>query len=141
MAESLFRGMLQEKLPNEAQDWKVRSAGTWTVDGEPAATGARNTMLLFGLSLEDHQSAQVTYQMMNDYNLILVMEKGHKEALQIEFPDRAERIFLLSEMVGGKYEIEDPIGGEPARYVTIARQIDSLLEQGWERIFSLAQIS
>ena len=93
-----------------------------------------------GMSLKDHQSKQITPEMMTNFNLILVMENGHKEALQIEFPDRAGRVFLLSEMVGAKYEIEDPLGGEPSGYLTTARQIESLLDLGWNEISKLARI-
>jgi len=60
--------------------------------------------------------------------------------LQIEFPNRADRVFLLSEMVGANYEIEDPLGGEPSGYITTARQIETLLDRGWKEISKLARI-
>ena len=142
MAEALFRNLLQQNLPDEAQWWKVESAGTWTEDGQPVSSGAQYAIAqLFDLNLNSHISRQISAELMNDFNLILVMEHGHKEALQIEFPRRADRVFLLSEMVGARYKIEDPYGGETAGYLTTALQIENLLEQGWKNIVALAQIS
>ncbi len=140
MAEVLFRQLLQKKLPAEAKRWKIGSAGTWTDTGKLASSGAQNAVAqLFGLSLTEHRSSQISEELMNDFNLILVMEYGHKEALQIEFPGRASRVFLLSEMVGARFEIEDPLGGETSEYLATARQIENLLEQGWNRILPLAE--
>ena len=48
--------------------------------------------------------------MMASYDLILVMVSNHKEARHIEFPEYAHKVFLLSEMVGGDWDLEDPVG-------------------------------
>ncbi len=141
MAKVLFQRLLEIKLPDQARLWRVDSAGTWTLDGKPASSGAQITTAQLGLSLDEHKSKQVTPEMMGDFNLVLVMEKGHKEALQIEFPDRADRVFLLSEMVGAKFEIDDPLGGEPSGYMATALQIEDLLDLGWKKISDLARVS
>ena len=117
MAQVLFCSLFQEKMPGESQQWQIESAGTWTEEGLPPSKGANEALnQLFGLNLNSHHSRQLTTELMDQFNLILVMEYGHKEALQIEFPNRASRVFLLSEMVGAKYEIEDPFGGEFADF-------------------------
>jgi protein-tyrosine phosphatase len=142
MAEVIFYNLLKQKLANEADQWKVGSAGTWTIDGEPASKGAQEAVSrLFGLSLISHQSRQVTKELINEFNLILVMEFGQKEALQIEFPNCSAKVFLLSEMEGARFEIDDPYGGEMAGYYATARLIENLLVQGWNKILPLAKIS
>ena len=140
MAQALFLHLLQNTHLDEASQWRIESAGTWTEDGKPAAMGAQAAIDKFGLSLRNHLSVQVTNEMMENFNLVLVMEEGHKEALRIEFPHRANRIFLLSEMVGARFEIKDPIGGEPVEYESAANQIEGLLEQGLGKIRLLAQV-
>ena len=140
MAQALFLQLLQTTHPNEASQWRIESAGTWTEDGKPATMGAQVAISKFGLSLKNHRSAMVSREMMDNFNLVLVMEEGHKEALKIEFPQRANRIFLLSEMVGARFEIKDPMGGEPVEYESAAHQIESLLEHGLDKILALAQV-
>lgn len=39
------------------------------------------------------------------------MEQRHKEALQVEFSAVAQRVFLLSEMAGGTWDVPDPSDG------------------------------
>jgi len=43
-------------------------------------------------------------------------------------------------MVGARFEIKDPIGGEPVEYESAAHQIEGLLEQGLEKIRLLAKV-
>jgi protein-tyrosine phosphatase len=68
-------------------------------------------MKTMGLDTSGHRSRRVTGEMMADFDLILTMEAGHKEALLVEFPELAGRIYMLSEMVGDRRDIADPIGG------------------------------
>jgi hypothetical protein len=64
------------------------------------------------------------------------MEQGHEEALQIEFPQSRERIFLLSEAARGLvYDVPDPVNDPTAG--DVAGEIKSLIQQGFERIAAL----
>jgi protein-tyrosine phosphatase len=67
------------------------------------------------------------------------MERSHKEALSVEFPDLAKRIYLLSEMAGATHDVHDPYGGSIADYRDTARELESLLEKGFDHIVRLAQ--
>lgn len=136
MAEGIFRALLKEK-GGEA-DWKIGSAGTWTLDGNPATEAARRTMKARGLDISAHRSKMLTKAMMSGYNLILVMERGHKEALHTEFPESALRVFLLSEMVDQFDEVDDPVGKDDREYLLTAKKIEDYLRRGWERIVRLS---
>ena len=46
-----------------------------------------------GLDIRDHRSRTVTAEMLESSDLILTMETGHKEALQVEFPSLSEPDF------------------------------------------------
>jgi protein arginine phosphatase len=135
MAMAILRSKT-EQLPSE---WKIESAGTWAVEGAPANQKTQQVIAELGLDLRDHKSRIVTREMVAAFNLILVMEPGQKEALQIEFPEVASRTFLLSEMIGLTFTILDPVGGEIEGYRATAKEIDQILTEGLVKIDTLAQ--
>ncbi len=142
MAAALFKQKLEmecQSNPAISQDWRIESAGTWAREGEPAAGGSQKAMLKRGLNLRDHRSRSVSLDLLRSFNLILVMEQGHKEALRTEFPGLSDRIFLLSEMAGLRRDIRDPILGTMADFQETARDLSHLLSTGFERICQLAQ--
>ena len=47
--------------------------------------------------------------------------------------------FLLSEMIGEKYEINDPIGGSLADFNATALEIDNILTEGFPKIEQLSK--
>lgn len=136
MAAALFRARLKRER-TDWQDWRVDSAGTWAPDGEHAAKNSRQVMAQRGLDISNHRARTVTAKMLQDYDLVLTMEPGHKEALCVEFPALAGRIFLLSEMEGMTAAVEDPIGQDIPAYEKAAEKIDRILARGMPRILSL----
>ncbi len=137
MAEVLFADQVKCNGLDLTQ-WQVASAGTWAQDGYPASRNSETVMKERGLDLSNHSSHIVTPEMMAQFNLILVMESNHKEALAYEFPDLAKRFFMLSEMSGEEKSIEDPIGQDLVAYRKCADEIQNWIEQGWEKILLLA---
>ena len=71
------------------------------------------------------------------FDLVLVMVGNHKEALDIEFPQFSEKVFLLSEMVGGEWDLDDPVGQPMEEYRETADLIEEVLDEGWDRIMEL----
>ena len=137
MAEVLFIGNL-ERLGLDQAQWRVKSAGTWAQNGNPASRNSAEVMKERGLDLSQHSSQITTVDLMAQFNLILVMEANHKEALQFEFPDLADRVFMLSEMAGEKVPVEDPIGLDLNAYRKCADEIQYWIEMGWGTILLLA---
>lgn len=138
MAEVIFRAHLrQHEIIDPA--WRVESAGTWALDGSPAARNAVELMNRRGLDLNRHRSRTVSADLLAQFQLILVMEANHKEALVIEFPDLKNRIFMLSEMVGRQISVADPVAKDISAYQTCADEIEAYIEQGWQRILTLAK--
>ncbi len=132
-------GLLRKRLSNEADNWRIESAGVWAQTGQPAAYNT--LMLLYSrkIDLSDHQSRPISPELMNDFNLILTMERGHKEALQAGFPKHARKVFLITEVVGEKYDIEDPIGGPMGDYELLARDLEHIFDQGLATIRQYSQ--
>jgi protein-tyrosine phosphatase len=122
------------------EGWRVESAGTWTQDGIPPSQGAVSEMAYWGLDITAHRSRVVTRDLLVPFDLILTMEEGHKEGLQIDFPEIADRVFLLSEMSGDVRNVDDPIGAGPEEYRRAAEEIDDLIDRGYTRIVELASL-
>jgi protein-tyrosine phosphatase len=136
MAAALFKNKLAEK--GQLDKWRVESAGTWARDGYRAAEISRDLLKKQGLSLEEHISRGITGKLLGQFNLILTMERGQKEALRVEFPEVSDRIFLLTEMVGDFSDIKDPIGGPEEGYQKTIEEIEDILERGYQRILEHA---
>jgi len=119
------------------EEWRVDSAGTWATESIGATDLAIEAMQEQGLSLVEHRSRKVTQEMMLAYDLILVMVSHHKEALKVEFPDQAHKVFLMSEMIGDSYDIDDPIGKPMEDYRNTAEMIERIIKEGWGKIGEL----
>jgi protein-tyrosine-phosphatase len=135
VAEGLLRQRLQE---SGLETWKVSSAGTWAQIRRGAASTSISLMAERGIDISEHQAREVTAALLEDADLILCMESGHAEALRVEFPDAAERIFLLSEMSGGNQGISDPYGGPVTGYVKMIDEVGYLIDAGLQRIIGTA---
>ncbi|GAL37564.1 low molecular weight protein-tyrosine-phosphatase Wzb [Vibrio maritimus] len=101
--------MLAAMLPNK----KVASAGLASeksgLVGKPADDKACAVALEHGISLADHQSQQLTSELCREYDLILVMEKGHLEALTSIAPEARGKTMLFGQWLVGPKDIPDPI--------------------------------
>lgn len=134
MAEGLF----QIKVRGHPGPWRIESAGVWGMDGSPAADNTLRVLFKRGIDLSNHLARQVTPEMAGQFNLILTMERGHKEALNAAMPQLSGRVFMLSEMAGKSYDIPDPIGSGVAEFEDTARELERIFERGWDRICQLA---
>jgi len=137
MAEALLRARLQKEQP-DWREWQIESAGTWALDGEMAARYSRQVMAERSLDISGHRGRTVSAELLKRFNLVLTMEPGQKEALQIEFPGIADRVYLLSEMGGTVTTVDDPYGRAVEAYQQTAEKIDQMLARGMQRIVALA---
>lgn len=136
MAEVIFRSKLNGRADEGA--WKVASAGVWGMDGNGASSGCVAAVGKMGLDVSGHRAQSVSRELLEQFNLILVMERSHLEALRAEFPELRERIYLLSQIVGRQYDVRDPMGGSAADYDDTAMELEQLLGAGFDRIVQLA---
>jgi protein-tyrosine phosphatase len=136
----LAAAMLTQALAEQgfAQYWRVRSAGTWAAPGQPALPAAVSAAVRLGLDLSGHCSTRVSMQLISEYDLILVMQASHREALLTEFPDLEAHIHLFSDVVEHRsYDIPDSC--ESAQDVwDISTELNGLIRNGLDRICMLA---
>jgi protein-tyrosine-phosphatase len=127
-------GLLRGKIQAEPGQWRIESVGVWATPGYQAASNTQLVLEERGLDVSAHRSKQISKEIISQFNLVLVMERGQKEALRAAFPEFARRIYLLTEMIEETGDIADPIGGPLAEFRLTAREIDQILNQGLDRI-------
>jgi protein-tyrosine-phosphatase len=137
IAEALFEDRLVRS--GLAADWRVGSAATWSVMGMPAAAQAQRAARERGLDLANHRSRIVNRELLTQFDLVLVMERSHKEALRLEFPEVGDRVHLLSELAGAAYDIKDPMGLDRIAFRETLHELEHLIDLGFEKIIELAQ--
>ncbi len=131
-------GLLQSKINGQEERWLIRSAGVWALENQTAAANTIKLIYDRGIDLSDHRSKLVTKDLIEKFNLILVMERNQKEALKTAFPKQSAKIFLLSEMAGETFEIVDPIGGSLADFTATGLEIENILSEGFPKISQLS---
>ncbi len=91
-----------------------------------------------GLDLRGHRSQPVDLVDLGDFDLVLTMERGQRDALRAENPAHLRRIFTLTEVARGfAYDVADPIGRGIEAYRATLRDLDSLVQQSLPRILAL----
>jgi protein-tyrosine-phosphatase len=139
MAEALFRALVKER--GELGEWWIESAGVGAIEGEPATENTKQVASERGMDLRTHRSKPATWATLEPFSLVLVMEENHRRQLREAAPELADRVYLLSEMVGQRSDVWDPIGREIEDYRAMADQIDDILRTGLDRMRELADPS
>ena len=137
IAAEIFRGLLLRD--EKGKRWQVGSAGTWTTEGRPAPNDAVEIARSLGVNLGAHQTRMVNKKMLEEADLIIVMEEGHKEALRVEFPFAQNKIHLLAYVLQGvDYDVADPAGarGEAG---FILKEMADMIRAGYANIYKFAE--
>lgn len=118
--------------------WRVKSAGTWTTPNQPPLPNAVRVAGELDLDLANHTTCTVTAEELSKYDLVLVMEQGHKEAITYEFPRVCRKLHLLSEVADHvEYDVPDPADPD-VDLKKVARELCDLVERGFPEICQLA---
>jgi protein-tyrosine-phosphatase len=135
MAEALFKKILADT--DVLDEWRVESAGTWAIAGEPATHFARQVMQERGLEIDNHQSKPVSGDLLHAFDLVLVMEKRHSDFIRDHFAEYGDRVHMLSAMTGSDLDVDDPVWGTLDTYRQTVDELVDLMERGYERILEL----
>ncbi|MBT9174113.1 MAG: Protein-arginine-phosphatase [Syntrophomonadaceae bacterium] len=124
LAEAFARHFL--KLDGEA-GWTVISAGLSALAGSPATPEAVTVAGEFGLDLSGHRARQLTGEMLDGADLVLVMTAVHKARVLEKGPHLAGKVWLVKEYVYGAAEdVVDPFGGNLAVYRAMSLELEKL---------------
>jgi len=102
MAAGLLRELLKDKGA-----YKITTAGTASFKGMPPTEQAIHVMSEQGIDISGHRSSPLSNAAIEEADLILVMEKRHKEIILARAPSAKGKVHLLTEF--GRAEKEDKL--------------------------------
>lgn len=138
LAEVLFRDLVKDR-----PDYSVRSAGVGAFSGQPASRHSATLARERGLDLSKHQSRAVTTDLVEEATHIFALSRSHLAALLTDFPEAADKFYLLSEFAADDAlrgrDVSDPFGGGLEDYrhtlATLEKLLPSIhayIEQTWK---------
>ena len=138
LAAAFFSRRVQEE--GQSSEWVVQSAGTWTAAGQRIPHNILKVAGIMGVNLKSHRTQQVDDDLLTGQDLVVVMEKGQREALRIEFPAHQKKVYLLSEVADYReYDIADPTKGGAGTIHEAALALSRLIDRAYPTICQLAQ--
>ena len=143
MAEFLLA--LQLEKAGNGISAEVSSAGIEATPGMPATSAShRAIQRRFGKDfLVGHRATLLTPGMLADHDITLVMTRGQKAFLLDEWSDVVRdlprRLFTFGEFAGRPaVDVDDPVGGDDARYDECLTLLQKLSEAAAKRIAARA---
>jgi len=133
MGEGILRARLS---PRSAEFATVSSAGTSAAPGLKASAHSVTVCRDNGIDIASHRSRAVSRQMIRNSDLILVMERHHRDAILGVIPDAVGKTFVLPNYAdeSRNEDVPDPIGQDLGTYRDIFQRIDSYITQALPRI-------
>ncbi|MEX0732993.1 MAG: low molecular weight protein-tyrosine-phosphatase [Aquisalimonadaceae bacterium] len=90
----MAEAMLSARLLESGQ-FTVESAGIGALVGAPADPLAVDLMNSRGLDISGHRARQLTLELGREFDLIFVMERGHKQWVDGRIPELRGRVYTL----------------------------------------------
>jgi len=127
MAEALLRRELR------GQDgFKVHSAGLGALVGHPASEFSVELMAEMGEDITGHRARQIHPDMVSEADLVLVMETGHRRAIDDADPTARGKVYRLGEWQDK--EIDDPYRQPKSAYADALVDIQAGVASWVEKI-------
>jgi len=126
MAQGLLKNMLKKE---GIENVKVSSAGIAALPSFAIYGVLEKVLKEEDIEISNHKPTRVTVDIVKDADLILVMERRHKEAILEMAPEVKKKVFLLKEFAGEKknLDIPDPIGQPEEVYRSRLQEIKGYL--------------
>lgn len=122
-----------------AGNWMVESAGIWAKNGLLPIPQALKYAKTKSLEIDHIRSKEVNKTLLAAADLIVVMTEGQREALELDFPQVKERVFLLSEVCEEqRYDIPDPLEKVDETTEELGEEICSLISRGINHFIEVA---
>src|SRR5438477_1188590 len=123
MAEGIFRHAVKGR-----GNFRVLSAGVGAIEGQPPSVYAVQALRELGIDISQQRSRMLTAEVVNQADYIFGMTHGHVDAINLLYPQAAEKTFLLREFDETldvfEKDISDPIGGSFEVYLDCRDQIE-----------------
>ncbi len=129
MAEFLLKKRLIDLGRNDVE---VSSAGTLAFLGMGPTRETLRLVNEIGLDASSHRAQRITREMLKSSDLILAMEKGHRDEILRHLPEAKQRVHILGEyasLENGSCEVFDPIGRSEEFYRMSFEKIKKAIER------------
>ena len=127
MAEALLKQALRGQ-----EDYTVESAGLGALVGHPASAHSVTLMAELGLDISAHRARQIHPDMVRDADLVLVMEAGHKRAIDDADTTARGKVYRLGEWQD--IDVADPYRQERFAYEAALKDIQAGVASWVEKI-------
>jgi protein-tyrosine-phosphatase len=137
-------------LAKYAPQVAVETAGTLTVEGQPASFRTRAALEAVGLEMPNHRSRQVRPDHLDQATVIVALAPEHVQWVRRQHPDASPRTGTLRRLardlpvdggleqriaaldlaeveLGDWEEVTDPAGGEVALFTAVAHEVVQLV--------------
>ncbi len=126
-----------ERIPLSGRTVTIGSAGIMASEGHPAADAAVLNADEFGLDMETHRARQLSEELLDDADLVLVMDRSHEKMILTFWPHHREKVSYMTEFdpkgKGKKKDVTDPYGESDRVYrkcfQLIERCVDGLVDE------------
>ena len=126
MAEALFRDLVKGR-----PDYEVGSAGIAAAPGMPASKHTTAILREKGLHRDDFSSRMLDEKMLKAATHVFAMSGHHIAAIEDEFPEHAEKVYLVSEFAQDdnirSKDVSDPFGAGRAAYEETLADLEKML--------------
>lgn len=122
---NICRSPVGERLLKQARpELRVESAGIAALVGHGADKDAAEVAAENGVSLNGHVSRQFTAELAAEFDLILVLEKGHRDVVAEQAPAALGKTMLFGQWLG-QADIADPYRHSRAFHVEVFKQLQA----------------
>lgn len=118
---------------HDIKDVEVRSAGVFAMPGSEASSQAQAVLKEKGLPVE-HQSSQVSDELIEWADYIFTMTAQHKMLLENSYPNSLGKTYTLKGFAEQSGEVMDPYGGPVETYRATFEELQNVIEAIVEKI-------
>ena len=127
---NICRSPVGERLLAQAcPNLRVKSAGINALTGHSASTDSAEVAAENGVSVDGHVARQFTAEMATDFDLILVLEKGHMKVTTEQAPASTGKTMLFGQWMG-QADIADPYQRSREFHAAVFNEIKQASD-GW----------
>jgi protein-tyrosine-phosphatase len=134
LAEAIAR---REAIERGLGDVEVASAGTSAWEGAPASDGALLVALERSLDLSNHRAQQLTREIVEAHDVILVMGPHHLERAEALGGDGKTHLITAFASNGRESgAVSDPFGGDLEGYRETYRELEREIRRIFDRLMA-----
>jgi len=140
----MAEGILKDRVKRKGlKGIRIESAGTWGLEGEPAARHAIDVCSQRGVDISGHVAQRLSPEMIERSDLVLTMEIEHLQEVLDLVPDALGKTRMLSQYgsAGNRIDrpIRDPYQGPRQAYLRCFEEIEAYVDALVDEVLSEAK--